>query len=170
MGSRLTSFLGYVGAFAIIGVAGWAIIRGVEEDPSVVGSLATALAAVLAVVYGRQREKKLDLEQSHREVLTPFYEELIDRFRGFKQPTPQEAEQFFQQFSGKLLLNGSDRVIKAWVALQRKEIDPGKEVDVEAMLAWERVIRAIRADLGHSGSDLAPGDLLRVYMNEDLPK
>lgn len=114
---------------------------------------------------------KLAQREAHRAKLEPLYAELIDRYRGLKDQS--DAEGFFTEFVTPLLMSGSDDVIKAWVDFQRAwaRAHPAGQadddtVDIQSMLAFETVLRAIRKELGHSNSDLAPGDLLRVYIND----
>jgi hypothetical protein len=161
--TRLYRFIGFIVAIGLIGLAAWAIYKGIEKEPSIVGSLATAMAAVLAVVYGQQRQQRLELENEHRLKLEPVYAELIDRLRGAE--SIETEDPFFSDFIGKLLMSGSDRVIKAWVELQRTPFTEG-EVNIKSMLVAEALIKAIRADLGHSGDGLENGDLLRVYIKD----
>jgi len=46
---------------------------------------------------------------------------------------------------------------------------PGRADAVHLLLPFEDVLRAIRADLGHSNVKLRRGDLLRMFIN-DLPE
>ena len=93
----LTRLFGFVLALAIVGTGIYAVVKGIQEEPSIVGSLATAMAAVLAVVYGQQRQANLDQKRAHREKLEPIYEELIERFRGDGPNNPKEGQAVLQQ-------------------------------------------------------------------------
>jgi hypothetical protein len=163
--TRLWSAIGFVFALALLGLGGWAVVRGVEADPSVVGSFATALGAIIAVVIQRSREKRQELEQSHREKLAPIYEELLDTMRDFESRGEAENEAFFKRLQTKLLLYGPTPVIQEWLAWRRLG-ETLSEPNITLVLTWERVLRAIRKDLGHDDTDLQPGDLLRVFVND----
>lgn len=163
--TRVWSVIGFVFALALLGLGGWAVVRGVETDPSVVGSFATALGAIVAVVIQRSREKRQELEQSHREKLAPIYEELLDNMRDFESREEAENEAFFKRLQTKLLLYGPTPVIQEWLAWRRLG-ETLTEPNITLVLTWERVLRAIRKDLGHDDTDLQPGDLLRVFVND----
>jgi hypothetical protein len=181
--SRGGQVLATIVGLLLLLVAGWAIIRGVEEDPSVVGSFATALAAVVAVVYGRTRERRIELQTKHQEELLPIYQEYVYRGSGYFEGSddPDKTKHFYEELIRQLLLRGPGPVVKAIVEWQRMgekkgllnrdsegnlAVAPDAEPDVDVMLAWERVIRAIRDDLGQSSSELQDGDLLRLYIHD----
>jgi hypothetical protein len=162
---------GFVVVLALIGFFGWAVVRGVEEDPSVVGSFAVAGGAVVVAVWGRQREKQLELLQSHRERMAPIYEELFDRFReaddeiaGREVP----SEEFYADLHKKLVLYGPTPVVQEWLRWARTPAPENFdfEGDPTILLRWERVLFAIRKDLGHDNSGLAPGDILRIWVHD----
>jgi hypothetical protein len=163
---RVWNVIGFIIAFGLLGFAGWAIIRGVEKDPSVVGSFATALAAVVAVVLARVYEKRLEVQQAHRDKIAPQYQKL---FEHVSQMTPKKRGgnpvDFYRKLSRDLLFYGSDDVVQTWLAWTRS-VDPESDVTMADMLAWERVLFAIRKDLGHKNEGLQAGDLLRLYVND----
>jgi hypothetical protein len=98
--------------------------------------------------------------------MSPIYEELVDRLKDLDKMAAQaQNEEFFKNLTTKLLVHGSPPVIKAWIAWRRGVAQIGPD-GLGLLLSYEQVLRAIRADLGHDDSELAPGDLLRVYVNE----
>jgi len=160
-----SNVLGKAIAIGVVLLGAWALIRGVEADPSVVGSLATAFAAVLVVVLQRNREKTQELEQSHREKMIPIYEEVLIAIRDSADRDEAENEDLFKQLQTRLLLYGPAPVIREWL-IWRKLGEEMDEPGLALVLGWERVLRAIRADLGHDDSVLQEGDLLRVFIND----
>jgi hypothetical protein len=167
--SRLSQALSFVIAVAFIGGAGWLIVRGVEKEPALVGSLLTAASAVVAVAISRNMEKRAELRQIHRDQMTPLYAELIDRVRtAIEDQDPAEAEKFWKGLASRLILFGPPSVIKAQLVLSRhfEQIEAPFAPDPKAMLLLERLYRAIRADLGHDDKDLDQGDLLRLYITD----
>ncbi|MDX6650352.1 MAG: hypothetical protein QOJ97_2303 [Solirubrobacteraceae bacterium] len=161
---------------AVLGFAGgllYVIGRGVVEEPSLVGSLATALAAVLAVVIGREREKRLDLRQRHRDQIGPIYEELVGRVREFGEDDQDSAasEEFFKSLQTKLVLYAPPPVIKAWLewsrtAAEAAEVADDEPINIPMFAAWERLLLAIRDDLGHKDGALDFWDVQRIYIND----
>jgi hypothetical protein len=159
----VTATIGAAIAVALVAAGIWLVVRGVEAEPSVVGSLATAASAVIAVVWSRSREQKAQLAQSHREQMAPIYEQLFMHVTRLVdsggEPSPDQLE-FYRDLHRKLLFYGSTPVINAWLTWTRG--DSPVDGDPAAMLRFERVLFAIRADLGHDNSGLQPGDLLRT--------
>jgi hypothetical protein len=138
-----------VAALATIGGLVFAVVKGVEGNPTLVGTLATALATVLAVVVGRERETRLQLRQKHREDIAPMYKELVDRLR--HDSDPDEAQEFFQKWWTQLILDAPAEVIRAWLVWSHalSGFDPTK-INPRVFAATENVLRSIRKDLGHS--------------------
>ena len=166
--SRIAAAFGIVAVLALFGGLIWLIIRGIESNPSVVGSLATAASAVVAVVAGRSFDKNRELRQAHREQIAPLYSELIENIRNAEEHDPAEIEQFFKAFSVKLIMYSPAGVIKAWIASSR-HVWKQDETDAEGFILYERVLREIRKDLGHNDRNLDMGDLQRLYIT-DLDK
>jgi hypothetical protein len=160
--SRLWSVI----ALLILLVLGTAVIYGIIKSPGVVGSLATASAAVIAVVIGQERQRRAELRQSHRERMAPIYEELVERVSATPDPEDPSGPAFYRQLNLQLLLYGPVNVIRAWLTwTSTTAADPDEPR--ELLIAYEPVLRAIREDLGHDNSGLNPGDLQRLYIKSD---
>jgi hypothetical protein len=165
----LAKLVGIVLGVAIIVLAGWAVIEGVRAEPSIVGSLATALAAVVAVVVQRDRENRREVQQAHREQLAPLYEDLFERFYNAADFSDEAQKEFIEKMQRKLVLYGSDHVLARWVTWLRSmpgDDEERDENDPRVLLDWERVLLAIRRDLGHKNEGIDTGDLLRVYVTD----
>ncbi len=159
---------GFLLALGIVALVIWALVKGVEKDPAVVGTISTAVAGIVIVVYQRSREKRQELERSHRGQMTPFYKQIVETVKDFKvfADKPEgEQEAFFRDLSTTFILNGPTPVIKAWNVWQLAvAVDSGP---LASLVAFEKVLLAIREDLGHDNSALKRGDLLRLFVNED---
>jgi hypothetical protein len=163
---RIGSALAIVAALAVILITFAGLIYGVIEDPAVVGPLTAAAVAIGVAVYQRRWEKSQELERLHREQMQPTYKELaetvkaIDEFAA-KPETEQAA--FFRELGTTLLLHAPSSVIRAWVAWLRSlgEPMPGP------LRVQEKLLRAIREDLGLKSDGLQPGDLIRLYVREE---
>jgi hypothetical protein len=166
LGGLLSKLLAIVAAVGIVTLAIWAFIKGVGKDPAVVGTVITAVAGVGIVVYQRRREKLQELERSHRLQMGPLYTQLVEMMKDweeFAQKTESEQQAFFKDLSTKLILFGATPVLKAWVSW-RCTTTPGGP---QGLIAIEKVLFAIREDLGHDNSGLKQGDVLRVFVNEE---
>jgi hypothetical protein len=164
----LSKVLGFVAALGVFALGVWAFIKGVEKDPAVVGTVITAVAGVAIVVYQRRREKLQELERSHRLQMGPLYTQLVEAMKdweGFAKKPQSEQEAFFKDLSTKLILFGATPVVKAWVSWQRSVASDA--APPQGLIDLEKVLLAIRADLGHDNSELKRGDVLRLFVNEE---
>lgn len=169
MEKRIYSVVGALLAVALVIGGGWAVIRGVEAEPSVVGSFATALAAIAGVLIARNREQREKAAQTHRNAMSPIYEQLFIEFARTVEADEDRSE-FFQEVHRKLLFYGPTPVVKAWLEWARDaENVPDDDSSALRLLLWERVLFAIRQDLGHNNDGLQAGDLLRLYINDADP-
>ncbi len=166
-GKLLGKLAGVVAALGILALIVWAFIKGVESDPAVVGPIFTAVLGLIVVVYQRTREKRQELERVHRDEMSPIYEQLIEMVKTieeFAKKTQDEQMAFFREISTKLLLHGPSPVVRAWVAWNQVL---GVTPLSVPMRAQEKLMLAIREDLGHDNSTLKPGDLVRLYILEE---
>lgn len=158
--------LAVVAAVLIVAAGVWITIKAVDKDPALFGSVVAAAVAFGLAVAQRRWEKRQELERLHRDEMAPIYEQLVDRLKDEeKMAATAENAEFFKELTTKLLVHGSPPVIKAWIGW-RETGTPQSPEDLRLVLAWEGVLRTIRADLGHDDSSLAYGDLLRVYIND----
>jgi hypothetical protein len=152
----------------LVGIA-WLIVRGIEKEPALVGSLLTAASAVVAVGWSRNLDRKAEAEQARREQMWPRYAELIERVRtATEEQDPEESAKFWKDLATALILYAPPAVIDAQLRLSRHFLaiaDPTVP-EREAMLLLDRLYRAIRADLGHDDKKLAQGNLLRLYITD----
>lgn len=141
---------------------------------SVVVASATVLASVLTLVYSRRQEQRRELEQKQRERKTVIYEELLTFWfrvltdesedgaaedeNGSSIPD-EEIQEYVTGFTHKLVTWGSEDVLKEYALFKESMKNGG------AMLDFEKVLFAVRADLGYSNKDLQTGDLLRVFLS-----
>jgi hypothetical protein len=165
---RITRTLPILAAVVLIGLAVWLAIEGARKEP---GSVAAALGAVAVVVYQRRWEKRQEIDRLHRDKMAPIYEELIDTLKDMERLNDPEKQKEVLNFlnkdlTTKLLLYGPTSLIKEWGTWRTNAAGVTDPADPRILLGYERILLAVRADLGHDNSELAPLDLLRVYINE----
>jgi hypothetical protein len=163
---RIGSVLAVLAALAIILITFAGLIYGVIEDPAVVGPLTAAAVAIGVAIYQRRWEKSQELERLHREQMQPTYMELAETVKSideFAQKPEKEQQAFFKQLGTALLLHAPSSVVRTWVAWLRSLGEPLPT----SLRAQERLLRAIREDLGLKSDGLLPGDLIRLYLREE---
>jgi hypothetical protein len=163
---RIGSALTVVVALAIILIALGGLVYGVIEDPAAVGPLTAAAVVIGVAIYQRRWEKSQELERLHREQMSPTYTKLVETVKSIDEfaAKPEEEQQaFFKQLSTTLLLHAPSTIVRTWIGWMRSL---GEPLPI-SLRAQERLLRAIREDLGLKSDGLLPGDLIRLYVREE---
>jgi hypothetical protein len=159
----------FYGVLAIVLAIGalYIVYLGARAAPSVIGALVTASGAVAAVVAGRAYETRKTVEQARRERIAPVYERLMEMLYSIArgQTTGPELQAFYDELSKTLLVWGPPPVIKAFNTW-RVEINEHGDKPREMANSLERLLYALRDDIGVSSSELERGDLARVWIND----
>lgn len=137
---------------------------------AIIAAAATVLVSVLTLVISKRYEHQREIEQEHRKQKTPVYEEFIAQLfkmmmggkHGNPTVTEDELMNFFSNFSQKLLIWGSDKVVQQYVVYR----NAGTADGLQHMVRLEDLIYAIRADLGHKNAGLKQGDMFRMFIND----
>jgi hypothetical protein len=177
--------LGFIIVLLLIGLVGlflWLVWQQISSGSTEVnvaifsGSL-TIVSSVIIVVLSRRFERQKAIEEEQRTKKIPVYSEFLDFWikrvllsaKHKKTITQKEMEQFLGDFTQKLMLWGSDEVVKEYVGLRRRSGTTTSREDAKQFLFdFEGIIYLIRSDLGHKNKDLEQGDLLRLFLTEDL--
>ena len=75
---------------------------------------------------------------------------------------PEEMFEDIQKFQKKLMLWGSNRVVKAWIDFRTNASSDGSDV----LFYMEKILYAIRKDMGYR--NLGKGKLLSMSINDFL--
>jgi hypothetical protein len=136
---------------------------------SVFGTLATKHLERRQEIERQQRERKLEIERQQRERKLEVYQQFMDYQFAAMQGVRSEMDAaerteldraFHVSFAKNLISWGSEDIIKeygAWV----KWDDPEASGDI---LGLEKILLAIREDLGYTNKELEAGDLLKTFL------
>jgi hypothetical protein len=115
----------------------------------------TAVAGIVVVVYQRRREKHQELERSHREQMSPIYQQLVETLKDVGEKEDGANVSFFKDLATKMLLYGPTPVVKAWIEWHRTGVsdDPS---NLAGMLAWEKVLLRCGRTLDTTTRDSRP--------------
>jgi hypothetical protein len=163
---RIGSVLAGLVGLSIVVIALGGLAYGVIEDPAVVGPLTAAAVVIGVAIYQRRWEKSQELERLHRQQMSPTYTRLAETVKSideFAAKPKEEQEAFFNQLSTTLLLHAPSAVVRTWVGWMRSLGEPLPT----SLRAQEKLLRAIREDLGLKSAGLLPGDLIRLYVREE---
>lgn len=147
----------------------------VFASPEIVAGLlvaaATALISVFSVILGKRLEKEREIEQEQRINKAEIYQEFmqfwmktIEQHKVGEVKT-EDVREFFQTFTHKALIWGSEDVIIQFGKFREMSAEPPDE-PLDLMLELEVLIAAMRADLGYSNKGLHQGDLLTLFIND----
>ena len=160
-----------------IAVMLWLMLSSWEKE--VTAALIVGVTSVGALIATRINEKKKEYEQALRERKTPLYEEFMTlALRQLMaddpkepKPTTEEMARFFRNWLPKFVIWGSDEVVKEVVQWKRDRAMHQNKSGVESLLEAERLLLAIRADLGHTNKGLKEKDLLSLFVTDidELP-
>lgn len=149
----------------------WKLFAGLQKEvaAALIAGATTIIVSVLSVSVARYYERKRVIEQEIRQKKIPMYNEFVEFWFNFlmsekiasRKITDKEMMKFFNQFTQKLMVWGSDEVVRQWSLYRRSFSDIQSELDTsEAMFGFEKLLLAIRKDTGHKNNGIMRGDLL----------
>jgi hypothetical protein len=162
---------------AVLGFASWLIWKAVASLSSQVAAtlivgIITASASIFAVIKSKHAEHRRDIENDLRKQKAPIYEEfssflfkVLMTSKTGEVVKEEEMLQFIMDFNRKLIVWGEDNVIKEWSNFKRLH-EVSDSPPVMTVIAIERILYAIRADMGHKNKGLGQGDLLAIFIND----
>lgn len=161
-----------------------AVLRTITSlDTGVATALVTAattvLVAIVTTFFGRYLERRQAAERAQQERRIPVYEDfikgLLQLFGATVAPaqrtemTEDRVMAVLGEFTEKVMVWGSDEVLRAWVDYRYSAMQGPSDDDPQAVLySLEDLLLAFRKDLGLSNKRLKRADLLKLWVN-DLP-
>lgn len=177
--SRVYTLLG-LGLIAVVIVGGFFAVRAAvgfltsaspQLGSAVVGAGGLVAVALVANVWSKQLEHKRQIQEEQRKKKAEVYEEFMGFWFGLLTGNESEedpsgfqtkVENYIRSFTHKLAAWGSEAFLKEYRIFKEKiKYDPDG-----ALLDFEKVLLAIRTDLGYSNKGLNRGDLLKIFLDE----
>ena len=139
---------------------------------AIIAAAGTIIVSVLSLVMSKYMESRAVITQEIRTKKIPIYEELISTiFRvlfaeklGQEPMSEAELTKFFASFTEKLIVWGSDGVIKAFRATRMGAITG--IAPTETLFVYKNLLLEIRKDLGHKNKNFKRGTLLGLFVND----
>ena len=139
----------------------------------VAGSL-TIFGSVISLIYSARNQKRREIEAEHREKKSEIYEKFMEFWLGTllrekleQSPVTQvEIFQFFQSFNQKMIVWGSDEVLKQYLAFRASSQESDTLPPMQILEELEVLMFTMRVDLGHANKNLQKHDLLRLFIND----
>lgn len=149
------------------------LFKGLQKEviAAIVAGFFTISVSVFTVVGGKYYERKVSIDTEIRREKIPIYEEFIEFVLGLmlseklgKPYRHTEVLEFFDRFTKKLLIWGSDEVVLEWSRYRRMFVSDKPDAR-KTLKGLDRLFRAIRKDTGHKNR-LASSDLLGLVIND----
>jgi len=142
---------------------------------AIVAASGTVLISVLSLIISKRWERMKEIQQEHRRKKIPIYEEFIQFWfkvlfsqqAGSQQVSEKEITKFLSDFTQKLILWGSDEVLRDFSNFRVRfaNINPDKP-PIDIMFEFEKLLYDIREDTGHKNRNLKRGDILALFIND----
>jgi hypothetical protein len=175
-GSGRNTLIGLV-VLLLVGAVLVLIVRAVfilltSASPAVLGAVivtsGTILVSVASLILSNRHQQRQQVQQELRIRRAEVYEELLtywfwvmrERRDTSEGKRKQRDEQYRATVPQKLITWGSEDVIRVFTA----QVGPGGATEETSMLGFEKLLFAIRKDLGHEDTSLREGDLLRPFL------
>lgn len=170
--------------FAAFCWGGYVLIKSVHQGLStlpkevaaaIVAGTCTVLISVISVLLSKYIERRAEINRQLREKKLPIYEELVTFLfsilmaekSGRTPPTEQEVARFFGEHMQKLMVWGSDGVVKAVATFRTQSATATDEASrTKVIFNFENLLLEIRKDMGHTNWGLSKGDVLSLFIND----
>jgi hypothetical protein len=188
---KFLNFINIVFGLILIALIGWGTIAflrlywqsvtSLEPNlaSAIIAASATMIVAVLTVVIAKYYERKQEIENQQREKKIEVYEQFMEKWfdkllvisknkdKNKNVLDDEEFVQFLSEFTRKLILWGSNGVVKKYSFFRQGSLTPAQDSSPYAILYnFEQVLFEIRKDIGHSNQTLKSGDLLTLFVND----
>ncbi len=148
--------------FGLLGSAEPAVLA------AVIVTSGTILVSVGSLIWSNRSQQRQQAQQAQRNRKADAYEELLDYWfwvmRERRNAPPAKRKQRDEKYRAtvpqKLITWGSEDVIKEFTA----QVGPSGVTEETSMLGFEKLLLAVRKDLGHTNKNLEEGDLLRPFL------
>lgn len=194
MKNNLKDFINTILGFLILGVLGYIIYKIVvlflnsltelfKSNPSITVAFITGLIAFISMVVGKILEQKIEIDRQVRlekeKIYTEFLEWLIESlFMNNK-----NSEEIIKEINNQkklMIIYASDKVLKAWIdflemvsnnAFTRDDLTEKEKMKYflnNQSIYLEKLILAIRKELGYKNRKIKNNDIMRVFLQEKI--
>jgi hypothetical protein len=172
LGLALVAVVLVGGFFAIRAAVGFLTSASPQLGSAIIGAGGLVAVALVANVWSKQLEHRRQIQEEQRKKKAEVYEEFMGFWFGVLTGNESEedpsgfqtkVQNYIRGFTHKLAAWGSEAFLKEYgIFKERIKHDTGG-----AILAFEKVLLAIRTDLGYNNKGLDRGDLLKIFLDED---
>jgi hypothetical protein len=142
-----------------------------NTQPAVIAAIGLVVVAFITYFANRTAERRRVVEELTRKEKIELYMEFVSFLMRLvmnapkvTKPTEDETLDFFASITPRLIVYGSNSVIKRWGKL-RINLE-GSQDGVAVMFNYEGLLKAMRKDVGHGSFTIQDGDILRLFVND----
>jgi hypothetical protein len=172
-----SGFLFALLAFGVLVIASvWNALTSI--DPNLAAGLASAGASVvtaaIVVVTGKLLEQRREIATSQRHKKVEIYEDFVHTFLertllaenlGGERMSDEDLQQWFVTFTQQSLLWSSSKFVREWGRYKTQSLQSSTN-GMRSIMEFEKVLAAVRKDVGLSNRGLKQGDLLRLFITD----
>lgn len=182
--SCISNVFNYLLALTVILVVVWFLYKilqggyhlltsGSDTVKLVIGGTVTIVVAIISSSLAKYLEHNNSIKADLRSQKTPVYREFIEftlktvliNIKEGKD-NKSEAVSFFQDFTPRLTLWASDDVLKSYLNFKNFSTIKSQDNNNNILLKFEKVVYAMRKDLGYKNKKLMPGDILKMFITD----
>ena len=149
------------------------VVAMVISDGNVRAAILGLVTAIGMAIMAHHHAAMRDIEARHfpekRQAYTILFDLIFDLLKAVKTDTSvpdSKLNSKMIEFRKQLLIWGSHNTMEAFMAIEGFEGKSSKEI----MLTIEKLLRAIRQDLGHDDSMVPEGRIVSMLLDEDARK
>lgn len=184
--SAILLFIGLIWftCWIVIKMFSWFSEAKADVKLSIVSATLTALAAIVAVLIAKKKEKEADFWRAQYPAKLEIYQNFVNNLiaklflpnqmtfknnsekKKYEEQNSKDQIAAIQDFISKVILWGDSNVIhetSCWLKILRNTDKPDV---IAAMKQIEPVLKTIREDLGHSNKKIEDGDILRLFISD----
>jgi hypothetical protein len=153
----------------------WRLLMSLQKEVSVaiIAAVSTVFVSVFSVTVVKYYEHKRMIDQELRQKNIPIYEGFIEFLfkiwhqQHGKELSDKEMQKFVTEFNQKLIIWGSDDLIKQWSNYRKRciNVEEGSK-NFEIMFDLEKLFLTIRKEIGHKNKDIEKGTILSMFIND----
>jgi len=138
-------------------------------------SLIAAGGGLVLVLYTKRQEQKSNIDLELRKQKVPVYQDFFDFLfgkmlaGGGKSATPDEMLEFLRGWTPKIMIWGSDDIIREysnWRRVVQQPVADADEAAVRSLISVCSLVLAVRRDLGHTNKDIDTDTLARLFIKD----
>lgn len=176
MRQRISTIFSVIVGLLLLAAIGWAIwwmlTGGLQKE--VVAPIVAGLAALGGILLSQYMARRATVAEDIRKQKVEVYKEFLTfAFRLFQGTSDKgeelseaEIQGFFWGWTPKLLMWGPDPVVNTYVAWKNIYTENTNINPATAVIAFEQLLFALRADVGHLNKGLEQGDILSLFITD----